>query len=120
MIKERRNYPKASLEGEALLAIAESIHKAQLMGIAPAGVQVECERQVVETLAQKKSEAGLYPDFDLIFNLPTDDTTISAHCTVSNCRRLSQDRYHLVLGFEQICHDDDVKVNQFLGLLTSH
>lgn len=113
MKHERRKYPRIDLRGQVSLQLAGVVRTATLMNLSPSGVQIECRHQLVEQLAKFKSPAGLYPDFDLEFLLP-DNSPISCLCTVSFCRRISQDCYQLGLAFVSLPAGAEERVDHYI------
>ena len=114
---ERRKYPKVSLNGEVAILLAGVIRNGALMEVSPAGVQIEVRHQLVEQLAKFKSEAGLYPNFELEFMLPVGGrakTRIKTVCNVAYCRRQCQDRYHLGLNFVTLDENDERQVDAYI------
>lgn len=117
MNNERRKYPSVPLNGEVAILLAGVIRNGALMQVSPAGIQIECRHQLVEQLAKYKSEAGLYPNFELEFALPIGGrsrTSIKSICNVAYCRRLCQDRYHLGLNFVTLDENDERRVDAYL------
>ena len=111
----KRKFPRVPLRGEVRLQIAGIIRRADLMDISPTGIQVECRHQLVEHLSGFKSDAGLFPDFELKFKLKgSKDSAIQLVCNVSYCRRLSQDKYHLGLKFISLSKADEQKVLEYI------
>ncbi len=85
------------------------------MDISPSGIQIECRHQLIEHLASFKSEAGLYPNFEMRFKLAQQGgAAIKSVCDVSYCRRLSQDKYHLGLKFISLSETDEARVLEFI------
>ncbi|NKB35408.1 MAG: hypothetical protein GKR91_20095 [Pseudomonadales bacterium] len=120
MNSERRKYPRVEIGGEVNIQIAGVIRNGSLINVSPAGIQIECRHQLIEQLAKFKSEAGLYPDFELEFAVPNskkrdkNGKPIKSTCNVSNCRRLSQDIYHLGLNFVSLSEKDEQKVSDYI------
>ena len=117
MNNERRKYPKVSLNGDVAILLAGVIRSGALMQVSPAGIQIECRHQLIEQLAKFKSDAGLYPNFELEFALPicgTAKTTIKSICNVAYCRRQCQDRYHLGLNFVTLDENDEKQVDAYI------
>lgn len=115
--QERRKYPKVSLSGEVAILLAGVIRNAALMQVSPAGVQIEVRHQLVEQLVKFKSDAGLYPNFELEFTLPVGGrvkTRIKTVCNVAYCRRQCQDRYHLGLNFVTLDEKDERQVDAYI------
>lgn len=86
MNSEKRNYPKVSLYGEANIRLAGIVRNGTLMNLSPAGIQLECRHQLIEQLNKFKSDAGLFPSFELEFNLPgrgRSQRKIKSTCAVS-------------------------------------
>lgn len=111
----RRKFPRVPLQGEVSLQIAGIVRSGDLMDISPSGIQIECRHQLIEHLSGFKSEAGLFPDFELRFKLAgSKGPTISSVCNVSYCRRLSQDKYHLGLHFVSLSESDEQRVLDFI------
>lgn len=114
---ERRKYPKVSVNGEVAILLAGVIRNGALMEVSPAGVQIEVRRQLIEQLGKFKSEAGLYPNFELEFMLPVGGrakTSIKTVCNVAYCRRQRQDRYHLGLNFVLLNENDERQVDAYI------
>tara|TARA_R110002073_G_C9431889_1_gene576800 strand:+ start:1173 stop:1544 length:372 start_codon:yes stop_codon:yes gene_type:complete len=117
MNNDKRNFPRVDLCGEANIRLAGIVRNGTLMNLCPAGIQIECRHQLVEQLAKFKSEAGLFPDFELEFSLPARDRTprkIKSTCTVSYCRRQRQDSYHLGLNFQSLAEQDEKQLSEYL------
>jgi len=113
MKNERRKYPRITLAGEVNILVAGVIRTGTLINVSPSGIQVECRRRLVEQLNQHKSTAGLLPEFDLEFTLPTG-IQVKSRCDVSYCRRISQDRYHLGMNFTRLSRLDEERVDEFI------
>ncbi|MDD9889283.1 MAG: PilZ domain-containing protein [Gammaproteobacteria bacterium] len=104
MNNERRKYPRVEIDGEVNIQIAGVIRK--------------CRHQLIEQMAKFKSDAGLFPDFELEFSVPNSkekEKTIKSTCNVSDCRRLSQDMYHLGLNFVTLSASDEKKVTEYIS-----
>jgi len=115
MSNERRKFPRVSLDGDVSLYLSDVVRSGHLMNISPSGIQIECQHQLIEQLSQFKSEAGLYPHFELEFSMPnTGKETIKSVCNVSCCRRLSQDMYHLGLNFITLSENDEARVSDYI------
>lgn len=110
MKNERRKYPRIDLAGQVNLLVAGVVRTGRLMNLSPSGIQIQAHHQLIEQIGKYKSESGLYPEFDLEFQLP-DTETVKCRCTVSHCRRLSQDNYHLGLGFAVLSELDEQRVD---------
>lgn len=111
----RRKFPRVPLQGEVDLQIAGIVRSGKLMDISPSGLQIECRHQLIEHLAGFKSDAGLYPNFELRFKLvKRGSAAIKSICEVSYCRRLSQDTYHLGLRFISLSEADESRVMEFI------
>lgn len=117
MSNERRKFPRVSLDGDVNIMIAGVIRNGSLMNVSPVGIQIECRHQLIEQLAKFKSNSGLYPDFELEFDLPINShkDAIKSKCNVSYCRRLSQDNYHLGLNFVTLSETDERKVSDYIS-----
>jgi len=118
MNNEKRNFPRVDLSGEANIRLAGIVRNGTLMNLSPAGIQIECRHQLIEQLTKFKSEAGLFPDFELEFNLPARGSTarkIKSTCTVSYCRRQRQDSYHLGLNFQSLAEQDEKQLSEYLS-----
>ncbi len=117
MNNEKRNFPRVDLSGEANIRLAGIVRNGTLMNLTPAGIQIECRHQLVEQLAKFKSDSGLFPDFELEFNLPAKGRSsrkIKSTCTVSYCRRQRQDSYHLGLNFQSLAEQDEKQLSEYL------
>ena len=132
MLSDRRNYPKVALGGEASLEISGIVRSGTLTKLSPAGVQIECRRQLVERLSEFKQDSGLFPDFDLEFVLPNaaggnsrngkqitakaanGAEAVRPSCNVTFCRRLSQERYQLDLSFVSLSPSDEARVDAYI------
>ena len=99
--------------GEANLLLSGLVRSGALMNICPSGIQIECQHTLIEQLSQYKSEAGLFPNVELEFDLSGADKVKSV-CNVSYCRRLSQDNYHLGLNFVSLSAADERRVSAFI------
>jgi hypothetical protein len=115
MLTERRSYPKVAIDGEASLEISGIVRSGNLLNVTPSGVQIECRRQLVERLAEFKRDSGLYPDFDVEFELPEQGRAVRSSCNVSQCRRLSQNVYQLELSFVGLSPADEARVDAFIS-----
>ena len=117
MNNERRNYPKVALETEANLFISGVVRSATVLNLSTSGIQMECRRQLVERMAEQKRDTGMYPDFDLEFNLPANEPVnarVRSSCSVTYCRRLNQNTYHLDLNFVSLSETDEKRLSDFL------
>lgn len=114
MRNERRKYPRINLAGEVSILVSGVIRSGTLTNVSPSGIQVECRRRLIEQLNQYRSEAGLLPEFELEFTLPSG-VPVKASCNVSYCRRLSQDLYHLGLNFARLSPLDEERVDEFIN-----
>lgn len=111
----RRKFPRVPLQGEVDLQIAGIMRSGELMDISPAGIQIECRHQLIEHLSGFKSEAGLFPNFEMRFKLAKQGgSAVKSVCEVSYCRRLSQDKYHLGLKFISLSEADESRVMEFI------
>lgn len=118
MSNERRKYPRVDLDGDVNIQIAGVVRSGSLMNVSPEGIQIECRHQLIEQLAKFKSDSGLFPDFELEFDLPVpedDHRNIKSTCNVSYCRRLSQDSYHLGLSFVTLSENDERRVSDYIN-----
>lgn len=114
---EKRNYPRVELGGDANILLAGVIRNGKLMNLSPSGIQIECRHQLIESLSKFKSDAGLYPEFELEFCLPESGrskNSIKSTCNVSYCRRQRQDSYHLGLNFISLDETDERKVVEYV------
>ncbi|MEX0965582.1 MAG: PilZ domain-containing protein [Pseudohongiellaceae bacterium] len=117
MNNEKRNFPRVDIRGEANIRLAGIVRNGKLMNLTPAGIQIECRHQLIEQLTKFKSAAGLFPDFELEFNLPAlgrSARKIKSTCTVSYCRRQRQDSYHLGLNFQALAEQDEKQLSEYL------
>lgn len=117
MYNERPKYPRVALNGDVAILLAGVIRSGALMEVSPSGIQIECRHQLIEQLSKFKSEAGLYPNFELEFTLPLGEhakTTIKSICNVAYCRRQCQDRYHLGLNFVTLDENDERQVEAYI------
>jgi len=117
MNNEKPNYPRVNLCGEANIRLAGIVRNGTLMNLTPAGIQLECRHQLIEQLTKFKSEAGLFPDFELEFSLPAQGSCtrkIKSTCTVSYCRRQRQDSYHLGVNFQALAEQDEKQLSEYL------
>lgn len=116
MSNERRKFPRVPLEGEANMLVAGVVRNGEILDISPSGLQIECRHQLIEQLAKSKSDAGLFPNFELEFKLNnTKKGAVQSVCNVSYCRRLSQDRYHLGLSFISLTEADEQRVSNYIN-----
>lgn len=118
MNNEKRNYPRVDLCGEANIRLAGIVRNGTLMNLSPSGIELECRHQLIEQLSKFKSEAGLFPDFELEFNLPAEGNCsrkIKSTCTVSFCRRQRQDSYHLGVNFCALAEQDEKQLSEYLS-----
>ncbi|PCJ26624.1 MAG: hypothetical protein COA96_04710 [SAR86 cluster bacterium] len=118
MNKEKRDYPRIDLHGEANISLAGVIRNGTLMNLSPSGIEIECRHQLIEQLSRFKSSAGLFPDLELEFNLPSHGEVckkIKSTCNVSFCRRQRQDSYYLRLKFITLGKQDEKQVSDYLN-----
>lgn len=118
MNNDKRNFPRVDLSGEANIRLAGIVRNGTLLNLCPAGIQIECRHKLIEQLSKFKSDAGLYPDFELEFSLPSQGRStrkIKSTCTVSFCRRQRQDSYHLGLNFESLAEQDEKQLSEYLN-----
>jgi hypothetical protein len=118
MNNEKRNYPRVDICGEANIRLAGIVRNGTLMNLSPSGIELECRHQLIEQLTKFKSEAGLFPDFELEFSLPAQGSCarkIKSTCTVSYCRRQRQDSYHLGVNFQILAEQDEKQLNEYLS-----
>ncbi len=118
MNNEKRNYPRVDLSGEANIRLAGIVRNGTLMNLSPAGIELECRHKLIEQLSKFKSEAGLFPDFELEFSLPAQGRNtrkIKSTCTVSFCRRQRQDSYHLGVNFQALAEQDEKQLIEYLS-----
>lgn len=113
MKNERRKYPRINLAGEVSILVSGIVRTGTLTNVSPSGIQVECRRRLIEQLNQFRSEAGVLPEFELEFTLPTG-VPVKASCNVSYCRRLSADIYNLGLNFTRLSRLDEERVDDFI------
>ena len=106
------------------MLVAGVVRNGDILDISPSGLQVECRHQLIEQLAKSKSDAGLFPNFELEFPLDNSRSnsksdskkgTVQSVCNVSYCRRLSQDRYHLGLSFVSLTDADEQRVSNYIN-----
>jgi len=115
MNNSRRKFPRVPLQGKVDLQLAGMERSGELMDISPSGLQIECRHHLVEHLSNFKSEAGLFPHFELRFKLARHGgAAIKSICDVSYCRRLSQDKYYLGLKFISLSEADESRVMDFI------
>lgn len=112
--KERRKFPRVSLGGDVNLMISGIVRTGTLMNVSPSGIQIECRHQLIEQLNKYKNEAGLLPQLEMEFVLPNSEL-VKSRCSVSYCRRLSQDDYHLGLNFVALSRVDEQRVDEFIN-----
>lgn len=114
---EKRTHPRIDLQGEANILLAGITEIGAMKNLSRTGVQLECHHQLIEQLSAFKSDAGVYPDFELEFNLPSADEPqkkIKSTCSVSYCRRQSQDSYLLGLNFIAIAEQGESDLLEFV------
>ena len=99
MNNERRKYPRVTVVGQANILLSGVVRNGTLMKLSPSGIQIECRCQLVEQLANSKS----------------DRKTIKSPCHVSSCRRQRQDSYHLGLDFVSLDESDEKKVTEYIN-----
>ena len=117
MNNERRKYPRVTLDGQINVLVAGIISYGTILKLSPSGIQIECQHQLIAQLDSLKSDAGLYPDIELEFSLPTSEKQqrwIKSKGYVAYCRRLSQEVYHLGLNFSQLSDADESKVSAYI------
>lgn len=117
MSKIRRSYPRVAASGDANILLAGVVRNGSLLNVSPSGIQIECRQKLVEQLTRFKSEAGLFPDFEMEFSLPAKgrkSRKIKSTCTVSHCRRLRQDSYHLCLNFLELDEQGERCVSDYI------
>lgn len=116
MANERRKYPCVPILGDANLKLSGTVRCGTLMNISPSGIQIECHQNLIEELSQAKSESGLFPNFELEFELTAaGKERVKSVCNVSYCRRLSQDNYNLGLNFVALSDSDERRVTEFIN-----
>lgn len=118
--QEKRQHPRIDMEGEANILLAGITENGILKNLSRAGIQMECHHQMIEQLNNFKSNAGVFPDFELEFSLPSSDKSdskIKSVCNVSYCRRQSQDCYLLGLTFISIAEQDENELFQYVDKL---
>ena len=118
MNNERRKYPRVSLGGEVSILLSGVVRNGSLLNLSPSGIQIECRHQLIDQLSEAKSAAGLYPEFELEFELPDSGKkakAIKSTCNVSYCRRQRQDSYHLGLNFIELTEQDEKKVSDYIS-----
>ena len=106
---EKRKHPRIGLKGEANILLAGVTGNGAMKNLSRTGIQLECHHQLIEQLSEFKSDAGVFPDFELEFSLPSPDDhsrKIKSTCAVSYCRRQSQDSYLLGLSFVSLAEQD--------------
>ena len=113
MKNERRKYPRVSLDSEVSILVSGVVRTATVVHASPAGIEIDCRRRLIEQINQHKSEAGLFPEFDLEFLLP-GEVSVKARCNVACCRRLSQDRYNLAMQFTRLSVLDEERLDDFI------
>ena len=115
MANERRKYPRVPIIGDVSLLLSGIVRSGTLMNISPSGIQIECQHNLIEQLSQAKSDAGLFPHFELEFELAeADKDRVKSVCNVSYCRRLSQDNYNLGLNFVALSDADERRVADYI------
>lgn len=115
MNNERRKFPRVPMQGKVSMQIAGIVQSGVSMDISPSGIQLECTHKLIEQLSKFKSDAGLFPNFELEFNLKNSKAgSIRSVCNVSYCRRLSQDKYHLGVNFITLADSDEELVSEFI------
>lgn len=110
---EKRMHPRIDLQGVATILLAGITENGAMKNLSRTGIQLECHYRLIEQLSAFKSNAGVYPDFELEFNLPSSDEPrkkIKPTCNVSYCRRQSQDSYLLGLNFIVIAEQDEAEL----------
>lgn len=116
MSNEKRKFPRVPLAGAANMLVDGVVRNGEILDISPSGIQIECRHQLIEQLMKSKSDAGLFPNFELEFNLrDSKKGTVQSVCNVSYCRRLSQDRYHLGLNFISLTDNDEQRISTYIN-----
>lgn len=115
--QERRSHPRVDLQGEANILLAGVVKNGTMTNLSQSGVQLECPHQMIEQLSKFKSNAGVFPDFELEFALPSDTSNkkIKSTCNVSYCRRQRQDSYLLGLTFISLDEQDEHQLAEFVN-----
>lgn len=114
---EKRKHPRIDLEGEANILLAGVTGNGAMKNLSRTGIQLECHHQLIEQLSEFKSNAGVFPDFELEFSLPSSNESskkIKSTCTVSYCRRQSQDSYLLGLNFISIAEQGENELVEYV------
>ena len=96
------------------------VRSGTLMNISPSGIQIECQHNLIEQLSRAKSDSGLFPNFELEFELAAAGRErVKSVCNVSYCRRLSQDNYNLGLNFIALSDSDERRVTEFINKMAA-
>ena len=114
---EKRKHPRIDLKGEASILLAGVTENGAMRNLSRSGIQLECHHQLIQQLSEFKSNAGVFPDFELEFSLPSADESskkIKSTCAVSYCRRQSQDSYLLGLNFISIAEQDESELVKYV------
>ncbi|MAV52529.1 MAG: hypothetical protein CBE20_01590 [Gammaproteobacteria bacterium TMED260] len=120
MANERRNYPRVPILGDANLKLSRIVRSGTLMNISPSGIQVECQHNLIEQLSQAKSVSGLFPNFELEFELEAAGRErVKSVCNEPYFRRLSQDNYNLGLNFIALSDSDERRVTEFINKMAA-
>ncbi|MDA1369500.1 MAG: PilZ domain-containing protein [Proteobacteria bacterium] len=115
MSNERRKYPRIELGGVVNIQVAGIVRHGTLLNLSPSGIHIECNQELIEQLQELKSAVGLYPEFELDFTLRgTKQKAVESVCSVSYCRRLNQQLYHLGLNFLVISDADEKEVEDYI------
>lgn len=114
---EKRRHPRIDLQIEANILLAGITENGIMKNLSRSGIQMECQHQLIEQLSNFKSNAGVFPDFELEFGLPSSDEsnkTIKSTCNVTYCRRQSQDSYLLGLNFISLAEQDERELVEYV------
>ena len=115
--QEKRRHPRVDLQGEASILLAGVAENGAIKNLSRSGIQLECCHQLIEQLSSFKSNAGVFPEFELEFSLPSQagaDKSLKPNCNVSYCRRQSEDSYLLGLNFIALSKQDEKELDQYL------
>ena len=120
MANERRNYPRVPILGDANLKLSGIVRSGTLMNISPSGIQIECQHNLIERLSRAKSVSGLFPNFELEFELEAAGRErVKSVCNEPYFRRLSQDNYNLGLNFIALSDSDERRVTEFINKMAT-
>lgn len=115
---ERRLYPRYAVQWPVEVFIpdhaAGASFDARLRNLSRGGVQIDCDRALVESLL---AQHGTHPLCELCIVHPDEPGAVEARCRLVVNRRIAQDSYQLGLKFLQLSPDSTALLERYLGSL---